>query len=369
MADTSYQRGKNLSRFKSGEKSKKEIKILGAGISGLTASIVLAKAGYKVKVFEKRSRIGSFLEKDVHSLKNYIYDYDIIKKYKKLGITISNFYPIYKEVRFSSSLESIEISSKKEPLFYNIIRGYGDGRSLDVDLFEQAKKKGVEFLFDQKINPKKNSMDIIATGARYRKGLVYGYHYKNVSMKPNAVYFFLNSNRSSYGYTYVNPFEKEASIAIVSPERDSKKYLKRRIGSIKKNKVIGKVIKKAKLENDFFGYAYFKLPKTAVKNGKLYVGEAAGFLDASTGFGVHYAIMSGYLAAQSIIEGKDYDKLWKNSFGEELKRRYLRRKSFKKMGIKKQKKMISKLIKKHGEKISMNDYMKIYKKIPQEVNV
>ncbi len=369
MADTSYQQGKNLSRFKSGEKSKKEIKILGAGISGLTASIILAKAGYKVKVFEKRSRIGSFLEKDVHSLRNYSYNYDVIKKYKRLGIKISNFYPIYKEVRYSSSLENIEIYSKKEPLFYNIIRGYDDERSLDVELFEQAKKRGVEVVFNQKINPKKNSMDIIASGARYRKGLVYGYHYKNVSMKPNAIYFFLNSNRSSYGYTYVNPFEKEASVAIVSPEREKKDYLKRRLGSFKNNKVISKVIKNAKLENDFFGYAYFKVPKTAVKREKLYVGEAAGFLDATTGFGVHYAIMSGYLAAQSIIEGKDYDKLWKDCFGEELKRRYSRRMFFKKMGVKKQRKMISKLIEKHGEKISMNDYMKIYKKIPQEVNV
>ena len=31
----------------------KEIKILGAGISGLTAAINLAKAGYDAKVFEK----------------------------------------------------------------------------------------------------------------------------------------------------------------------------------------------------------------------------------------------------------------------------------------------------------------------------
>lgn len=36
----------------------KSVKILGAGISGLTAAINLAKAGYDVKVFEKNSDAG-----------------------------------------------------------------------------------------------------------------------------------------------------------------------------------------------------------------------------------------------------------------------------------------------------------------------
>lgn len=375
MADTSYQRGESTSRLGVGERiikpkgrRKKEINILGAGISGLTASIILAKAGYKTKIFEKRSRIGSFLKKDVHSLRNYSYDFDVIKQYKKLGIKISNFYPIYKEVRFSPTLESIEIYSKNEPLFYNVIRGYEDDRSLDVDLSNQAKENGVEILFNQKIDPEKDDMDIIATGARYRKGLVYGHHYKDVSIKPNSIYFFLNSSRSSYGYTYVSPFEKECSVAIVSPEKDSKRYLKRRLGSFKKNKIIDKVIRDSQEENNFFGFAFFKIPKTAVKKKKLYIGEAAGFLDATTGFGVHYAIMSGYLAARSVIENKDYDELWKESFGEELKKRYLRRMVYKKMGVEKQKKMISKLINRHGKRISMNDYRKIYKKIPQDTS-
>ena len=34
---------------------------------------------------------------------------------------------------------------------------------------------------------------------------------------------------------------------------------------------------------------------------------------------VRYAITSGYLAAKSIIENKDYDKLWKKEFGKQLK--------------------------------------------------
>ena len=352
------------------QKTKKQSKILGAGVSGLVSGIVLAKHGYNVKIFEKRPRIGSFLEKDIHSLRNYSFDCDIINKYRRLGIKISNFYPIVKQVRYSASLKSIEIYSRKKPLFYNVVRGYADERSLDVDLFEQAKANGAEVVFNQKIDPDRNNMDIIATGARYRKGIIYGRHYRNVSVEPNTLYFFLNSNRSSYGYTYINPFfGKEASIAIVSPQSEKKEYLKRKFNTIVKNKVISKIIKNAEVENEFFGFAFFDTPETAVRKGKLYVGEAAGFLDATTGFGLHYAILSGCLAARSIIEKKDYDKLWKETFGKELERRYSRKKLFKKMGIKGQKKIIKNLIEEHGKRISINAYVKLYSKIPQEVKV
>ena len=77
------------------------------------------------------------------------------------------------------------------------------------------------------------------------------------------------------------------------------------------------------------------------------------------------AILSGYLAAQSIIKNQNYDELWKNAFGEELKKRILRRKLMKKLGIKGQKTMIENLVKKYGNKISIENYNEIYDKIPQ----
>ena len=46
----------------------------------------------------------------------------------------------------------------------------------------------------------------------------------------------------------------------------------------------------------------------------------AGFQDELFRFGMRYAIISGYLAAKSIIEGLDYDKLWKKKFSKEFQR-------------------------------------------------
>ncbi len=65
-----------------GEKNK-QIKILGAGISGLTTGIILSKHGYQVEIFEKRLRIGSFFEDCIHSVKNF-FDIDILEYYKNI---------------------------------------------------------------------------------------------------------------------------------------------------------------------------------------------------------------------------------------------------------------------------------------------
>ncbi|MBU4338199.1 NAD(P)-binding protein, partial [Patescibacteria group bacterium] len=91
-----------------GEKNKK-IKILGAGISGLTAGIILSKHGYQVEIFEKRSRVGSYFIKDIHSIRNYMHDSDVIETYNKLGIKMDYVYPVFKEFRFSPSFKNIEI--------------------------------------------------------------------------------------------------------------------------------------------------------------------------------------------------------------------------------------------------------------------
>lgn len=342
---------------------KKQIRILGAGISGLVSGIILAKNGYQVEIFEKRARIGSFFEKDIHSLRNYSYNCDVIEKYKKLGIQISKVHTIFKEIRCVAPSKCIEIFSKNKPLFYNVIRGYNDKYSLDVKLFEQAKKLGVRIYFNQTINPDKKNINIIATGApnRNKKGIAYGRYYKTVSIiEPNTLYFFLNNdNASSYGYTYLLPFSNNQIFLCLVATPEDKSRLKKRFDTLlEKNNIIKKILKNAQQQNEVFGFGFFDTPKTAIKNKKLYVGEAAGFLDASTGFGLHYAILSGYLATQSIIKNNDYDELWEKTFGKELETKYARRLYLEKLGIIGQKKIIENLIKNYGKKISINNYKK-----------
>jgi len=367
MTDTSYQQGKNLSRLSSGEK----IGILGAGVSGLSAAIILAEKGRQVNVYERRSRVGSFFKKDVHSLRNYSYEYDVIEKYNELGLKLPKVYPVSKEFRFSPSLKSIEIYSNNRPLFYNILRGCSDERSLDNSLLKQAKELGVKVHYNQNVDPSDSKINIIATGAFSQKGTVYGNHFKDIDVEENSLYVFLTNYNSHYGYVYLVPFYgKEASLAIVSPQGEDISILKNRLEDLKENNsFIKKAICNTELINDFSGFASFDVPETATKNGKLYIGEAAGFLDSTTGFGLHYAILSGSLAAKSIIEGGSYDDLWKRNFLDNLRKRYQRRLVFEKATGLDQEKMISGLIDNFGERILVNDYKKIYDKYSHKINV
>jgi flavin-dependent dehydrogenase len=68
-----------------------------------------------------------------------------------------------------------------------------------------------------------------------------------------------------------------------------------------------------------------------MRHKKLYIGESAGFQDCLWGFGMKYAILSGYLAAKSFIDGSDYDVLWKKELEQMIEtsliNRYLLEKS------------------------------------------
>lgn len=57
----------------------KQIKILGAGISGLTAAINLAKAGYKVDVYERNKDVGMRFGGDLQGLENWSDKEDVLE--------------------------------------------------------------------------------------------------------------------------------------------------------------------------------------------------------------------------------------------------------------------------------------------------
>ncbi len=62
------------------------------------------------------------------------------------------------------------------------------------------------------------------------------------------------------------------------------------------------------------------------------VGESAGLQDFFLGFGMRYAIVSGYLAAESIVQGLDYDQLIKGEMEKQLKSSLVNRYIFEKLG-------------------------------------
>jgi len=58
------------------------------------------------------------------------------------------------------------------------------------------------------------------------------------------------------------------------------------------------------------GAGNFHIPRSAYSGVHPLVGEQAGFQDTLWGFGIRLSLMSGVLAARSILNGGNYDTLW-----------------------------------------------------------
>ena len=109
------------------------------------------------------------------------------------------------------------------------------------------------------------------------------------------------------------------------------------------------------MKNYFTGYAYANVPIRADLGNKKFIGGAAGFVDASRGFGVRYALQSGFLAAKAIIKNENYDVLWKKTFEKELIESLKRRFFLEKLTDEDYEKFII------GKKVNIAEYQKIPK--------
>ncbi len=280
------------------------INIVGAGPAGLTAAIVLAKHGYKTKVYEISSDVGHRMNGDFQGLENWSEDKDIIMLLKEIGIDV-NFLcvPYYEGDIYAPKIAPLKIKSKR-PIFYLVKRGSTNG-SFDKGLKEQALSMGIELIFNSRINSAEEKT-IFGTGSKRADFIATGIIFDTGTENLAVVLF--NDEIAPKGYAYLlinNGFGTMATV-IYKDYKNTTKYFKNMINFFQNNKNID-----IKNEKRFGGCGNFFIRDTNADDKKIYVGESAGFQDYLWGFGLRYAIVSGYLAAMSIIKGSDYDSLWK----------------------------------------------------------
>jgi flavin-dependent dehydrogenase len=289
-----------------------EIKILGAGIAGLTASINLAKGGFDVTVFEKSPSVGSRFHNDFQGLENWSDETDALKIFKNLSLKTNFWNKGFKKASIYTDLKKEFIAKDKDNLFYLVQRGPED--SLDENLKNQALDAGVEIEFNSKMA--RDECDIIATGVSGKKpvGVVKGIVFDTDS--EDSIILILNDKFAFKGYSYLLVADGKATLACVVIKDLSKANL-----CFKNSFQAFSKLEKFKIENkrSFAGYGTFAMNESNKQNQKLYVGEAAGFQDLFLGFGMKYALLSGYAAAKSIMEEKDYDTIWRDLFLDKQK--------------------------------------------------
>lgn len=301
-----------------------EIKIAGAGISGLTAAILLAKEGFKVTVYEKTPYPGGRHSGDFQFLENWTTEEDVLEVLKGIGIEINFPYEAFNELSFySPSLKEYQFKSSL-PMLYGVKRGR-EG-SIDEGLAKQAEGYGVNLEFRKSVFER--DVDIVATGPKKVMGFAMGFNFETKSS--DRIMILFDNHLAPGSYSYFVAIKGRATICCCAKPKTVKERTEHLEAVTKDFQKIHRFSIKNK--EPFSGFNNFILPKTAVKNGKIYIGEAAGFQDAFAGFGMRYAFLSAYFAAKSIIRNLDYDKLWKDAFSERMEISLANKFLFKKIG-------------------------------------
>jgi len=299
------------------------IRIAGAGIAGLSAGITLAKAGEKVTAYEKNRTVGGRFRGDWQGIENWTTEKDALEWLKERGIDPGFVHtPVYKTTVYSPSLKAYEFRTKR-PIYYLVQRGSWKG-CIEHALWKQAEDAGVKICFGKK----GENCDIIATGpGKHALGIALGMTFKTKADDMSIA--TLNEEIAPEAYAYLHIYSGKGCLVVGMPldTKDKTKYLGRMIKTFRK--ITDFNMKEAK---KFAAIGSFAIPDTAKEGKALLAGEAAGFQDILLGFGMRYAFESGHLAAKSIIEGVDYDPLWKESIMPRLKASLSNRWIFEKTG-------------------------------------
>jgi flavin-dependent dehydrogenase len=91
----------------------KKIKILGAGPSGLSAAILLAKAGYYAEVFERNVDAGKRFYGDIQGLENWTEKIDVLEDLRGRGIEINFDCDPFSDFTFTNGTKNQKCVSNK----------------------------------------------------------------------------------------------------------------------------------------------------------------------------------------------------------------------------------------------------------------
>ena len=293
--------------------NKKSLRILGSGPSGLTAAILLAKAGKEVHVYERKSDCGARFLGDLQGLENWTTQEDVLDLFKSMGLELNFEITPYRSLTLSDGEKLKKDFEFDVPLFYLVKRGVMAG-SLDSGLKAQALKAGVHLHFNTTIS--KEEADIIATGPDTRKIVAIDKGIVFETSLPDMAVGLVNDHAAYKGYSYLlvtnsygcicsvlfDSFNKMDNCFQVTLETFKQLYPL----DIRNERPVG-------------GLGHFSLTSNFIQNGRLNLGEAAGLQDLLWGFGIRSAVRSGYLAAQSILHAENYAEAANQEFIPRMK--------------------------------------------------
>lgn len=288
---------------------KEPIQIAGAGPAGLAAAITLARAGCRVVIHEAQREVGYRFQRDLQGLENWTTEQDVLEALEGLGIMTTGFacLPCWHGTVFDAWGRAYEVVSEA-PLFYMVERGPGP-LSLDTALLVQAQSCGVEVRFNSRLD-RLEGPGMLAAGPKTTDAIAVGYHFET-TMK-NGFWAICDDNLAPQGYAYLLVMNGRGTVktCMFSGFKEKRQYIQRTLEAFRR--LVGLEMIHPRPHG---GVGHFGIPQSAYSGLHPLVGEQAGFQDMLWGFGMRWAILSGVLAARSLLKGSDYDALWRRELG------------------------------------------------------
>jgi flavin-dependent dehydrogenase len=278
--------------------SVKNIKIYGAGISGLVAAINLARSGYDVEVFEKRGHIGGspHWHPSVHQQ-----TFELEKTSEYIGIDLTPCFQSVKKHIFYLYKRKIVLDT---PVNSYVCEKGPRPSSIENNLYSQAVNVGVRFNFFEALDligvehlNTETQRCIVATGLEpkpyrdlgIRHAVLMGFRSSQITEQKDII--------NSYIGDYTN-----GEFAYVASYRDLRFSL-----LFARRKVTRKNLadfQKHLLESDNITFdewhsssGYVPLEKNLVKDGIVLAGAISGMIDPFYLNGISSALISGRIAA------------------------------------------------------------------------
>ena len=278
------------------------VEILGAGLSGLTTAITLARTGRRVVVHDIREESGARFQGDFQAIENWSSDVDFFEEMAQWGLDMSGL-----DLKEIHSISLIGPDDRVSRLASNRIacrivrRGVQPG-SLDQILKANALRHGVDLRYRSRPDP--DACTVIATGPRVVTGIVLGELFQ--TDHPEEVTIQFNQTLAPNAYTYLVIINGIGLIATVllQRERNVDFYLDETIASYQLHYPNLQRFNRRRIT----GSGSFAMADRYKEGHRYYVGEAAGLQDCLWGFGIRYAMTSGYLAAQEMITDSSYEE-------------------------------------------------------------
>ena len=285
---------------KQAEEDARPIHILGAGLSGLAAATILARAGRDVHVHEIREDSGARFDGDFQGIENWTSGVDFFDEMRDWGLNPSEFKSDVFDVIDLVHPDDVVTQPRTDGVAFRIVQRGTEEHTIDQGLKRMAIDAGAQIHYSSRREPE--DCHIVAAGPRESSAVAFGeiFHTDH----PNHVTFQLNDKLAPGAYSYLIIIDGIGLICtcLWRQQRKSSRYLNETIAWYEQHYDLNRrSIKRVGGKGDF------GLPTRYVHEGRYYVGEAGGLQDFMWGFGMRYAITSGVLAAKAVLKESDYE--------------------------------------------------------------